>query len=368
LAVAIVIVAGGMTVRASDAHHVEDWTEAQAFPTVNVIIPSAPASGSSLDLPGRLEAFTSAPIYARVDGYLKSWRVDIGDRVRAGEELAVIDTPELDQQLNQAKADLISAQAEASLAKTTAQRWQALLASDSVSRQEVDDRTQNYAAKKARVLAAQANVDQLVAKKAFARIVAPFDGVITARNTDVGALISAGSGGGAQLFAVASVDKLRVYVHVPQDYAPLVKTGPTAMFNVPEYPGKRFSAKVVGLADSVNAASGTTLVQLMVDNPSHLLLPGSFVNLQFALPVLAGTLRVPASALIFDSQGLRVATVDNHDKVRFKSVSIEQDMGNAVEIGSGLTKSDRIIDTPPDGLAEGDLVRVSTGSKGVAHG
>jgi RND family efflux transporter MFP subunit len=365
----IVIVAAGSVVRVKDAHQLKNWTEAQAVPTVSVIAPVQPASGGSLDLPGRLEAFTSAPIYARVNGYLKSWRVDIGDRVKANEELAVIDTPELDQQLNQAKADLASAQADESLAKTTAERWQALLASDSVSRQEVDDRTQDYVAKKARVVSAQANVDRLVATKAFAKIIAPFDGVITARNTDIGALINAGSGSETQLFSVASVDKLRVYVHVPQDYAPMVKHGGSATFTVPEYPDKNFTAKVVGLADSVNAASGTTLVQLMVDNPDHLLLPGSFVNLHFALPVRTGALRVPASALIFDDHGLRIATVDGRNEVRFKSVAIERDLGNAVVIGSGLTGSDRIIDTPPDGLAEGDRVRVAgTGGNAANHG
>jgi RND family efflux transporter MFP subunit len=373
-ALAIIILGAGITHRLTHEHQLKGWTEAQAVSTVSVVVPIQEAGNGSLDLPGRLEAFTSAPIYARVNGYLKSWRVDIGDRVTAGEELAVIDTPELDQQLNQARADLASAQAEASLAKTTADRWQALLGSDSVSRQEVDDRTQDYASKKARVDAAQANLDRLVATKVFARIVAPFDGVITARNTDIGALINAGSGSGSgsgetQLFSVSSVDKLRVYVRVPQEYAPMVKPGDVATFNVPEYPGKSFTAKVVGLADSVNAASGTTLVQLMVDNPGHQLMPGDFVNLRFALPTLAGTVRVPASALIFDNQGLRMATVDNHDEVHFRKVAIERDLGNAVEIGSGLTAADRVIDAPPDGLAEGDHVRIaSPRGKGANHG
>jgi multidrug efflux pump subunit AcrA (membrane-fusion protein) len=208
-ALAFIIVAAGVTQRVKDEHQLKTWTEAQAVPSVNVIAPLKDAQGGSLDLPGRLEAFTSAPIYARVSGYLKSWRVDIGSPVKAGEELAEIDTPELDQQLNQAKADLASAEADESLAKTTADRWQALLGSDSVSRQEVDEHTQDYASKKARVIAAQANVDKLVATKRFARIVAPFDGVITARDTDIGALINAGGGTGPQLFAVSSVDKLR---------------------------------------------------------------------------------------------------------------------------------------------------------------
>jgi RND family efflux transporter MFP subunit len=364
---AIVIVAAGISIRVSESHKLKSWTEAQAIPTVNVIAPARPASGGALDLPGRLEAFTDAPIYARVSGYLKSWRVDIGDRVKAGEVLAVIDTPELDQQLAQARADLASAQADEALAKTTAERWQALLGSDSVSRQEVDDRTQDYVAKKARVEAAQANVDRLAATKGFATIVAPFDGVVTARNTDIGALIDAGSGSHAQLFSVSSVDKLRVYVHVPQDYAPMVKPGVAATFTVPEYPGQQFTAKVIGLAGAVNAASGTTLVQLLVDNAGHQLLPGSFVTLHFALPVREGALRVPASALIFDNRGLHVATVDSQDTVRFKAVTIAQDLGNVVEIGSGLADGERVIDTPPDGLGEGDRVRVAKPGGEAAH-
>jgi RND family efflux transporter MFP subunit len=368
-ALAVVIVAGGITLRVKNDHQLKDWTETQAIPSVNVVVPAREAPGGSLDLPGRLEAFESAPIHARVSGYLKSWRVDIGSQVKAGETLAEIETPELDQQLNQAKADLASEKADAALAKTTAERWQSLLDSDSVARQEVDERTQGYVAKQARVAAAQANVDRLVATKGFARIVAPFDGVITARDTDVGALINAGSGTGPQLFSVSSVDKLRLYVRVPQEYAPMIKPGGTGIFTVPEYPGKNFTATVAGLADSVNAASGTTLVQLLVDNPGHLLLPGGFVNLHFALPARAGALRVPASALIFDNQGLRLATVDGQGAVRFKSVAILQDQGNTIDIGSGLAQSDRVIDTPPDGLVEGDHVQViSSGAKGGHHG
>jgi RND family efflux transporter MFP subunit len=368
-ALAVIIVAGGITLRLKHEHQLKAWTETQAIPAVNVVVPAKEAPGGSLDLPGRLEAFQSAPIYARVSGYLKSWRVDIGTPVKAGEPLAEIETPELDQQLNQAKADLASAKADAALAKTTAERWQSLLDSDSVSHQEVDERNQGYIAKEARVAAAQANVDRLAATKNFARIVAPFDGVITARDTDVGALINAGGGTGPQLFSVSSVDKLRLYVRVPQEYAPMIKPGGTGTFTVPEYAGKNFTATVVGLADSVNAASGTTLVQLLVDNPGHLLLPGGFVNLHFALPARAGALRVPASALIFDNQGLRLATVDGHDTVRFRSVAILQDQGNAVDIGSGLSENDRVIDTPPDGLVEGDHVEVvSPGAKGGHHG
>jgi RND family efflux transporter MFP subunit len=238
-----------------------------------------------------------------------------------------------------------------------------------VSRQEVDERTQDSAVKAARVAAAQANLDRLVATKSFAKIVAPFDGVITARETDVGALINAGGGTGPQLFAVSSVDKLRLYVRVPQEYAPEIKPNGTATFTVPEFPGKPFTATVTSLADSISAESGTTLVQLQVDNPGHLLLPGGFVNLHFALPSRAGALRVPASTLIFDNQGLRIATVDRSNTVRFKPVVISHDLGNAVDIGSGVSDGDRVIDTPPDGLAEGDHVQViAPTAKGTHHG
>ncbi|SOE87257.1 RND family efflux transporter, MFP subunit [Burkholderia sp. YR290] len=368
-ALAVLIVAGGVTLRVKHEHRLKDWTEAQAIPSVNVVIPARELPGGSLDLPGRLEAFESAPIYARVSGYLKSWRVDIGSQVKAGETLAEIETPELDQQLIQAKADVASAKADAALAETTAHRWQSLLDTDAVAKQEVDERTQDYAVKQARVAAAQANLDRLGATKGFAKIVAPFDGVITARETDVGALINAGGGTGPQLFSVSSVDKLRVYVRVPQEYAPMIKPGGTGTFTVPEYPGKKFTATVAGLADSVNAASGTTLVQLLVDNPGHLLLPGDFVNLHFALPARAGALRVPASALIFDNRGLRLATVDRGDTVHFKSVAILQDLGNTVDIGSGLANSDRVIDAPPDGLVEGDHVLViRPAAEGANHG
>jgi RND family efflux transporter MFP subunit len=369
LAAALIILGTGSTVRAKSSRELKDWTEAQAVPVVKVVHPLAPDSGGTLTLPGRLQSFTDAPIYARVSGYLKSWRVDIGDRVKAGDVLATIDTPEIDQQLNQAKADLMSAQADARLAKTSAERWQALLSSDAVSRQEVDDRTQDYAQKAARVAAALANLNRLLATKAFATIVAPFDGIITARNTDIGALIDPGSGSHAQLFSVSNINRLRVYVQVPQYYAPMIRPGGRADFTVPEHVGQHFTANIVGLSDAVNASSGTTLVQLQVDNPDHLLLPGSFVTLHFALPALPGSTRIPASALIFDSHGLRVALIDATARVRFKPVTIEQDLGNAVDIGPGLNPVDRLIDTPPDGLEAGDRVRASeAGNKAVNHG
>jgi len=367
IAIAVIVVAAGVTLRAVDARNLKTWTNAQIIPTVNVIHPVSAANGPTLDLPSHLEAYSRAPIFARVSGYLKSWNVDIGAPVKAGQLLAVIESPELDQQLLQARADLLSAQANASLAGTTAKRWQALLGTDSVAQQEVDERTGDYTAKKAAVAAAQANVDRLLATKGFERILAPFDGVVTARDTDVGALINAGSGGvGQELFTVSDVKQLRVYVQVPQSYAPDVRSGTTATLSVPEYPGQHFAARVIASADSVNASSGTTLVQLLVDNADGKLLPGGFASLQFKLPVQANAVRVPASALVFDARGLTVATLGANSQVVFKKVTINRDFGDSVEIGSGLVATDRVIDTPPDGLVDGDRIQVASADKKVA--
>jgi RND family efflux transporter MFP subunit len=370
IAVAVIVVAAGITLRAVDARNLRTWTDTQTVPTVNVIQPTRAANGPTLELPSHLQAYSRAPIFARVSGYLKSWSVDIGGQVKAGQLLAVIESPELDQQLLQARADLASAQANSALAGTTAKRWQSLLGSDSVAQQEVDERTGDYTAKKATVAAAQANVDRLLATKGFERIVAPFDGVVTSRDTDVGALINAGSGGvGQELFTVSDVKQLRVYVQVPQTYAPDVRDGTTATLTVPEYPGQQFTARVVASAGSVNVASGTTLVQLLVDNKDGKLLPGGFASLQFKLPVQANAVRVPASALVFDASGLRVATLGENNHVVFKKVTINRDFGDSVEIGSGLTATDRVIDTPPDGLVDGDNVQVAAaGKKAAANG
>jgi RND family efflux transporter MFP subunit len=354
----VVVVAAGVVTRISEAHQLKRWTEAQLVPTVSVVSPEADQGGSTLDLPGRVEAWASAPIYSRVDGYLKSWKVDIGTPVKAGQLLAEIETPDLDQQLLQARADLASARANAALAGTTAKRWQAMLGSDSVSRQEADEKTGDYTAKQALAQAAQANVSRIEAMKGYTRIVAPFDGVVTARNTDIGALITAGSGGsGKALFVVSDVHRLRVYVQVPQSDVPSIPAGATATLDVPEYPGRTFKAKVEASAQSISADSGSTLVQLALDNTDGKLLAGSFANVHFRLGADAAALRVPASALVFGASGIRLATVDAGNKVSFHEVTIRRDFGKSVEIGSGLQATDRVIDSPPDGLADGDLVQ-----------
>lgn len=371
LAIVLGIVVAGLTLRVVEARKLKTWTDAQSVQTVNLIQPMRDAKGPSLQLPGRLEAFTRAPIFAQVSGYLKTWNVDIGAPVKTGQVLAEIETPALDQQLLQARADLQSAQANALVAGTTARRWEALRGSDSVAQQDVDQRTADYTAKAAIAAAAKANVDRLVATKAFARIVAPFDGVVTARDTDIGALVNAGSGGvGQELFEVSEVKQLRVYVQVPQNYSPAIHDGTNATLSVPEYPNQQFNARVIAAADSVNSSSGTTLVQLLVDNSNGKLLPGGFASLKFNLPVSADAIRVPASALVFDSRGTVVATLGPNDQVLFKQVKISRDSGDSVEIGAGLAATDRVIDTPPDGLEDGDHVQVATATdkKAAAHG
>jgi RND family efflux transporter MFP subunit len=356
----VAIVAVGIGARANESKDLKTWTDTQALPSVILVSPVAAAQGAALILPGRLEAWSRAAIFARVGGYLKSWKADIGAKVKAGQLLAEIDTPEVDQQLLQARADLAAAKANASLSQTSAKRWQAMLASDSVSKQEVDERNGDLAAKQAQVMAAQANVERLTATKGFQRLTAPFDGVVTARSTDVGALINVGSGtSGQELFAVSDVSRLRVYVQVPQSYAPQIKVGTQARLNVPEYPGEPFNATVIASADSVNAASGSTLVQLQVDNAAGRLLPGAYTSVRFDLPIQPNVVRLPASALQFDDHGMRVATLDQNDHVLFKTVTIARDFGDTVEIGSGVTAADRVIDTPPDGLSDDDPVQIS---------
>ncbi|MBI0325756.1 efflux RND transporter periplasmic adaptor subunit [Burkholderia plantarii] len=363
IVIAVAIVAAGIAVRAHDTASVRAWTDSNSIPTVTVITTTRAGTGPALNLPGRLEAWSSAPILARVSGYLKSWQYDIGARVKAGQELGVIETPEIDQQLLQARADLESARTNAKLAEITAQRWQSLQNSDAVSKQDVDQRTSDYAARRAAVDAAQANVNRLVAQKGFARLVAPFDGVVTARRTDVGALVNAGGSSGEELFTVSDVTKLRVYVQVPQNYAPDVRSGTTATLTVPEYPGRKFEAKVVAASGAVNPQSGTTLVQLVVDNGSGALLPGGFANLGFALPASADTLRVPASAIVFDAKGTRVLTVGADGHVHYRPVTITRDLGAQVEIAGGPNAGERVVETPPDGLADGDPVRVADAGK-----
>lgn len=359
-AIGIVIV--GINSRANNQDKLKAWTEKQAVATVRASLPEHGAAAGSVILPGRFEAYARAPIYARVNGYLKNWKVDIGASVKNGQLLAEIETPDLDQELLQARADLASAQANVTLAETTAKRWQEMLKTQSIARQEVDEKLGDYQSKQAIVKAAEANVNRLLALKSFANIVAPFDGSVTARNTDTGALINAGSSSATvlPLFEVSDTRKLRLYINVPQNYVGQIKPGGKARFTVPEAPDAEFEATIQSASGAINASSGTTLVQLLVDNPSGRFLPGGFANVNLLLNDAIERLSIPASALIFDQNGLKVATVGKDHRVTLKAITIARDLGKTLEVQSGLASHDQVIENPPDGVSDGDVVNVAT--------
>jgi RND family efflux transporter MFP subunit len=359
LLLAVVVVAFGLVSRAAQNSRLHDLTEERAIPTVAIVTPTRVENQGGLDLPGRLEAYFRAPIYARVPGYLKSWKHDIGSKVKARDVLGEIDTPDLDQQLMQARADLSVAQANAKLAQITADRWQSLAGTDAVAKQDVDQRTFAWNANVAQVKAGQANVDRLVALEGFKRLIAPFDGIVTARETDIGALINVGAAGGAELFVVSETDKLRLYVNVPQNFVPSVPPGTKATIRVPEHPDKTYSGTVEASAQAVNPSTGTTLMQLIVGNSAGEMMPGDYAGIHLEVAGAPNVLSVPSSALIFDARGLSIATVDAHDRVLLKRVSIQRDLGAVVELASGLSPNDRVIQNPPDGVGNGDPVRLA---------
>lgn len=357
----VVVVVNGVWTRSSSEASLKESTEKFAVPTVAVILPSQQGNKSNLDLPGRLEAYYRAPIYARVSGFLKAWYVDIGGTVKAGQLLAEIEAPDLDQQLMQAKGALASAEAAEQLAKVTAQRWTTLGQSNTLSKQAVDEKAGDLSVKEANTKAARANVERLEVLAGFKKVTAPFDGVVTARNTDVGNLINADSSAGAALFIVSDVKKLRLSIAVPQNYVPAVPINSKVDITVPEYPGKTYKGSVEASARAVEAASGTTRMQVVVDNGAGELMPGAFANTRIDLPQAMQVLSIPSSALIFGQKGLRVATVDGSSKVTLKPVKIARDLGQVIEIATGIAAEDRIIESPPDGLNDGDVVRVVKG-------
>ncbi len=353
-----VVVMGITTRRMADAR-LSTWTENQAVPTVAVALPDARGKRTTIDLPGRLEAYSQAQLYARVSGYLKEWKADIGTPVKAGQLLAEIDAPDLDQQIMQAEADLTSAVANLTLAETTLERGQSLITSGAVSKQTLDQRAADAQNRRGVLKSSQANLDRLRVLEKYKRITAPFDGLVTTRTTDVGALINAGSGGGPALFVVSDTSKLRAYVNVPQNYVQNIKVGTKAQIIAPEYPGRTFGATVEASSQSIDPASGTTRMLLVVDNAKGELMTGAFANVHLELPNAESAISVPASALIFDQSGLRVATVDASDRIMLKKVTIARDLGREVEIGTGLTVGDRVVASPPDGIADGDAVRIA---------
>ena len=344
--------------RQSDAE-LANWTGQQAVPTVTVAHPTHDSAPRKLSLPGDVEAFYEASIYARVSGYLQNWTQDIGAHVRTGQVLATIDTPDLDQEMAQAQADLATAQAQSAFAELTAKRWHALLASNSVSQQSADEKEGDAAARHAEVNAQKAHVDRLAALESFKRITAPFDGVVTARNTDVGALITGGSSAAVPLFKVADMHEMRVYVRVPQAYASELKPGMQATLTEPQYPGRAFLAKLVTTSQSVAAESRTVLVELMAANQDGKLWAGTFAEVRFDVPGDAGVLRVPSSALVFRARGAQLATVGAGGRVAMKDVTIGRNLGTEIEIEDGISQADRVVTTPLDTIEDGDMVNVA---------
>ena len=353
----LLVLAWGLVSRLTVSRELAADTADASIPVVGIISPQENATPRSLVLPGNVKAFTQAPIYAQVSGYLKQWNFDIGGQVKAGYVLAVVNTPDLDQQLIQAKADLTSAVANEALAASTARRWNALLAKDAVSQQAADEKNSDLAVKLAAVQAARANVERLNALEAFKQILAPFDGVVTSRNIDVGALVSVG--GQTPLFTVDDEHRLRIYVNVPQVYSAEVKPGSKASFTVPEYPGQGFNAVLVSTASAIDPASGSLLVEFQTDNSAGMLHPGDYAQVHIDLPKDDQAVTVPPSALMFRDTGMEVATLGPGNHVVLKAVTIGRDMGSVVEIVSGLTHQDKVIDNPPDALQQGDLVRVA---------
>jgi RND family efflux transporter MFP subunit len=343
-------------------------TQAASVLAVLTTTPSKGQATEDLVLPGNVQAWSDAPIYARTSGYLKRRLVDIGDAVKAGQVLAEIDAPEVDQQLRQAEADLSVSEATSKVAQSTAERYKQLLATKSVAPQDAEDRIGDGLAKTAAVASARANVQRLRDLQNFARVTAPFDGVVTARNTDVGALVVAGGASGQALFHVSSTKKLRVYVETPESLAGGISPGLKAELHFTAQPGKTFAAKVTSTSTAISASTRTLLTQLEVDNASGTLLPGAYAEVHFKLPTRVDTLRVPGNALLFRADGLSVATVDAHDTLQIKTITQGRDFGKEVEVLSGLQASDRIILNPPDSALNGTPVRATVAKPKAAPG
>jgi RND family efflux transporter MFP subunit len=340
-------------------------TAEAAIPTVATVTAQRSTQSEDLVLPGAVQAYVEAPIYARTSGYLKTWHTDIGTPVVKGQLLAEIDTPEVDQQLSQAQADLATARANEALSRSTNVRWQGLLATESVSKQDADEKSGDAAAKKAAADSAAANVARLKDLESFKRVVAPFTGVITARNTDIGALINAGQNTGGELFRIADTHKLRIYVQVPQAFAAVTQPGLAAELHFAEKPSKIFAAKTVRTSNALDPNLRTLQVELELDNPSGEIFPGAFAEVHFKLPAGADSLRLPANTVLFRASGLQVATVDTQQRIKLKNIVQGRDFGTTIEVLSGLSPNEIVVLNPPDSITDGAQVRVA--APAVAH-
>ncbi|GAC1637013.1 MAG: efflux RND transporter periplasmic adaptor subunit [Candidatus Acidiferrum sp.] len=334
-------------------------TETLAVPTVSVIHATSEKGQEDLVLPGTMQAYVESPIYARTSGYVKKWYHDIGARVRQGELLADIDTPEVDQQLSQSRADLATAQANANLSRITATRFQELLKTDGVSKQEVDNAVGDLAAKEAIVNSAEANVRRLQELEGFKHVTAPFSGVITRRQTDIGQLVNAGNGGATQeLFFLAQTDPIRVYVNVPEAYAPSIHAGLPAYLELTQYPGRKFEGKVVRTSEAIDLASRTLRTEVDVPNHASELLPGGYAQVHLAVQVGGERVQVPVNALLFRAEGLRAIIVDSNHKLHLQPLTIGRDYGTTLEVLQGITSADWIVLNPADSLDDGQTVNV----------
>lgn len=357
-ACAALAIVSGLHSRVRAETRLREHAQASAIPYVEVVSPKASADADEIALPGSTSAFNDTPIYARTSGYVKHWYVDIGTRVKKGQLLATIETPELDQQLQQARADLENAEANLQLAKITAARWQHLLETDSVSHQETDQAVSDLHSKQALVNSGKANVERLEQLQAFERVTAPFDGVVTARNTDIGALVQAGDNSGPkELFHMAAIQTLRVYVAVPEIYAAFVKNGEPAKLTLDAFPGETLTGTIVRNADAIDATSRTLNVEVDVPNPTGRLLPGAYAFVHLRVPPHPGSVAIPSNALLFRAEGLRVGVVRN-GHVELTPIVIGQDYGSTVEVISGLSPRDTVVVNPSDSLANGAAVQL----------
>jgi len=357
--VLVVLVGWGIISRVGAESKLKKSTEENAIPTVATTQAKPGAASEEIVLPGTVTAWHDAPIYARTNGYVVSWKTDIGTPVRAGAVLAEIDTPEVDAELHQAQADLQTAQANSDLAQSTAERWKALLALDSVTRQETDEKVSDATAKLAALASARANVDHLQKLEDFKHVTAPFKGVITARNIDTGALINAGSGTPMQeLFHIAQTDKLRIYVQVPETYASAITDDMQAELHFAEHPGEVFLATLLRTADAIDPTSRTLQAEFEASNPDNKLLAGGFTEVHMKVATPVSNVRLPVNTLIFRAQNLQVAMVDADGNAQLKSITVARDFGNEVEINSGITPGETIIVNPPDSLVNGEKVKV----------
>ncbi len=357
--VAVAVAVTGVFGRRHDEERLARWTQERAIPTVALVAPQRGGETREVVLPGDVEAYYNASIHGQVSGYVSAWRKDIGAKVRQGDILAVVDTPELDQRISVAESELVKAKANQQLAHVTSQRWNSLRNSAAVSQQAADEKQSDASAKDAEVLAAQANVDRMKALKAFANIVAPFDGVVTSRNIDVGSLVKADSNDAVALFTVADMHQMRVYVHAPESYAAVLKDGMTAILQLPEYPDRKFEARIETTSHAIDKKSRSLLVELIADNQDGALSPGAFARVHFQLPPDPNAVTIPANALIFRDNAVEVATlgVDNH--VVMKKVRIARDFGSDVEIAGGLSVDERIVANPPESIGDGEEVRLA---------